>query len=56
MADIESKSTVAYRCVQCGSNLFMDQLSIMLETKCPNCGFRVLRKVRPAIVKQVKAQ
>ena len=47
---------VSYRCVQCGTVVTSDQLAMMLELKCPNCGYRVLRKTRPQIVKRVKAR
>ncbi len=32
----------------------MEELSILPELKCI-CGFRIFRKVRPSIAKQVKA-
>ena len=46
---------ISYKCVQCGTVVTSDQLAMMLGIKCPNCGYRVLRKVRPPIVKKVKA-
>ena len=49
-------SGVFYKCVQCGKEIAKEQLSMMLEIKCPNCGYRVLRKMRPPVVKQVKAR
>jgi len=33
-----------------------DQLAMTPEIKCPFCGYRILRKVRPPIVKHVKAR
>jgi len=47
---------VTYKCVQCGKEIAKEQLSLMLEIKCPNCGYRVLRKMRPPVVKRVKAR
>jgi DNA-directed RNA polymerase subunit P len=47
---------IVYQCVQCGSKITSEQLSIMLGIKCPNCGYRVLRKMRPSVVKKVKAR
>jgi len=31
-------------------------LAMTPEIKCPFCGYRILRKVRPPIVKHVKAR
>jgi DNA-directed RNA polymerase subunit P len=47
---------VTYKCVQCGAGITSDQLASMLGIKCPYCGYRVLRKIRPPIVKRVKAE
>ncbi|MDQ1279849.1 MAG: DNA-directed polymerase subunit [Thermoproteota archaeon] len=55
MADQKPETGVTYKCVQCGAIITSDQFSLLLEIKCPNCGYRVLRKVRPPIVKRVKA-
>jgi len=46
---------ISYECVQCGVKITMEQLSITPEIKCPNCGYRVVRKLRPPIVKKVEA-
>jgi len=45
-----------YECINCGSKLTADQLAMTPEIKCPYCGYRILRKVRPPIVKHVKAR
>jgi DNA-directed RNA polymerase subunit P len=45
---------IIYECVQCGMKINMEQLSITPEIKCPNCGYRVVRKLRPPIVKKIK--
>jgi DNA-directed RNA polymerase subunit P len=47
---------INYLCVNCSSVVTTEQLQLMLEVKCPNCGYRVLRKTRPPIVKRVKAR
>ena len=52
----KSVAGILYRCVQCGKIITSEQLSVMLEIKCPDCGYRVLRKIRPPIVKKVKAR
>ncbi len=33
-----------------------EQLAITPEIKCPMCGYRVLKKVRPPVVKHVKSK
>jgi len=45
-----------YECINCGSEISADQLAMTPEIKCPFCGYRILRKVRPPIVKHVKAR
>jgi len=45
-----------YECINCLSRLTADQLAMTPEIKCPFCGYRILRKVRPPIVKHVKAR
>ena len=56
MAEKQSLGKIVYKCVQCGGEITSEQLSIMLSIKCPNCGYRVLKKMRPTIVRQVKAR
>ena len=43
-----------YECVRCGTRTTQDELSTLPEVKCI-CGYRVFRKVRPSVVKQIKA-
>jgi DNA-directed RNA polymerase subunit P len=43
-----------YECVRCGTRTTQEELSSLPEVKCI-CGYRVFRKVRPSVVKQVKA-
>jgi DNA-directed RNA polymerase subunit RPC12/RpoP len=53
MSRMQAGTGVGYRCVQCSATITSDQLYLMLEIKCPHCGYRVLRKIRPPIVKKV---
>ena len=46
--------SVEYDCVRCGTRVTAEQLNQLPEIKCI-CGYRVLKKVRPPVVKQVKA-
>ncbi len=43
-----------YECVRCGTRTTQEELSSLPEVKCI-CGYRVFRKVRPSVVKQLKA-
>ncbi len=43
-----------YECVRCGTRTTQEELSTLPEVKCI-CGYRVFRKVRPSVVKQIKA-
>ena len=45
---------VNYACLRCGTIVSNTELSRLPEIKCI-CGFRVFTKVRPAVVKTVKA-
>jgi len=45
---------VVYSCLRCGTSVSNTELSRLPEIKCI-CGFRVFTKVRPPVVKSVKA-
>ncbi len=45
---------VEYECVRCGTRVTSEELTQLPEVKCL-CGYRVLRKARPAIVKQIRS-
>ena len=48
------KFDVVYSCLRCNTKVSNSELSRLPEIKCI-CGFRVFTKVRPPIVKTVKA-
>ena len=50
----DEKFDVVYSCLRCTTNVSSSELSRLPEIKCI-CGFRVFTKVRPPIVKTVKA-
>jgi DNA-directed RNA polymerase subunit P len=54
MASANAGSNVIYECMRCGTPVTVEELSRLPEIKCI-CGFRVFRKARPPIVKQLKA-
>ena len=58
---IESKETsertfgeIEYECVRCGTKVTSEQLAQLPEIKCI-CGYRILKKTRAPVVKQVKS-
>jgi DNA-directed RNA polymerase subunit P len=51
-----SPGGLVYECINCSSRLTAEQLNMTPEIKCPFCGYRILRKVRPPIVKHLKAR
>ena len=48
------KFDVVYSCLRCNTKVSNSELNRLPEIKCI-CGFRVFTKVRPPIVKTVKA-
>ncbi len=48
---------ITYECTRCGAKVPVDELDLRGgETKCIVCGYRVLRKLRPPVVKRVSAE
>jgi DNA-directed RNA polymerase subunit P len=56
MEDETPTGGLLYECINCSAKLTADQLAMTPEIKCPFCGYRVLKKARPPIVKRVKAR
>ncbi|HEY9386051.1 MAG TPA: hypothetical protein VIP70_03360 [Nitrososphaeraceae archaeon] len=54
VANPEAFGTVTYECIRCGTLVSVEELSRLPEIKCI-CGFRVFRKSRQPVVKQLKA-
>ncbi|MEM2904183.1 MAG: RNA polymerase Rbp10 [Candidatus Bathyarchaeia archaeon] len=54
--EVEGAGGVKYLCLRCGATMTYEQITSSPEVKCMNCGYRVLRKARPPIVKAVKAR
>lgn len=56
MSDKESTGMV-YRCTKCGAKVPTEEIELRGgEIKCTICGYRVLRKVRPPVVKRVSTR
>jgi DNA-directed RNA polymerase subunit P len=52
----EENVKLVYECVRCGAKVFTEELEHRGGgMKCTVCGFRVLKKIRPPVVKRVKA-
>ena len=43
-----------YQCVRCGAIVKSSELE--LGIRCPYCRYRVLKKIRPPVVKRVQAR
>jgi DNA-directed RNA polymerase subunit P len=46
--------SIMYECERCGTKQSLEQLSEQPEIRCINCGYRVLKKVRPPVVKNIE--
>ncbi|MEM1589387.1 MAG: DNA-directed RNA polymerase subunit P [Candidatus Bathyarchaeia archaeon] len=48
---------LVYECLRCGAKVSTDELELRGgEIKCTVCGYRVLKKIRPPVVKRVQAR
>jgi DNA-directed RNA polymerase subunit P len=48
---------IVYECMRCGSRVPSEELDLRGgETKCIICGYRILKKVKPPVVKRVKSK
>jgi DNA-directed RNA polymerase subunit RPC12/RpoP len=53
----QSEHGIAYECVKCGAVVSSEELELRGGgIKCTYCGYRVLKKIRPPIVKRIKTQ
>jgi DNA-directed RNA polymerase subunit P len=53
--EFENMRGVTYACVRCGKRFDGDEIADRQDLKCPDCGFRVIKKVKPPVAKRVKA-
>ena len=51
----EPREEVYYACMVCGYKISFKELSSSVSFRCPKCMSRMFVKVRPQIVKRVKA-
>lgn len=45
-----------YECISCRSRIPYAKLLEYVSFRCPACGYRIFRKVRPPVVKRLKAR
>ncbi|MEM1581498.1 MAG: DNA-directed RNA polymerase subunit P [Candidatus Bathyarchaeia archaeon] len=50
----EEEQVLLYQCVRCGAIVKSSELE--LGVRCPYCRYRILRKVRPPVVKRIPAR
>jgi len=53
---MNSIGEIIYECVRCGHKVSSEELRLYDDVRCTRCGYKVLRKIRPPIVKRVKAE
>jgi DNA-directed RNA polymerase subunit RPC12/RpoP len=52
-----SSEGIVYECVRCGAKVPGEELEMRGGgTKCIICGYKILRKVRPPVVKRIQAK
>jgi DNA-directed RNA polymerase subunit P len=44
-----------YKCLSCGKDVEVD-ISVSKKVICPFCGYRILKKKRPVVIKKVQAR
>lgn len=48
---------LVYECVRCGAKVSSDELELRGGgIKCTFCGYRILKKIRPPVVKRIRAE
>lgn len=47
---------IVYECMKCGKKVPLEELELRGgEIKCTECGYRILKKIKPPVVKRVSA-
>jgi len=56
-AFLMEKSGIVYECMRCGAKVPSEELDLRGgETKCIICGYRILKKIKPPVVKRVQSK
>ncbi|MHA1311281.1 MAG: DNA-directed RNA polymerase subunit P [Candidatus Helarchaeota archaeon] len=45
-----------YECGECKKEINAMDMNSLPGIKCPQCGYRILYKIRPPVVKKIKAR
>ncbi|RLF12288.1 MAG: DNA-directed RNA polymerase subunit P [Thermoprotei archaeon] len=45
-----------YRCGRCGRTFTLEELQRLPWVRCPYCDSRIIYKIRPPVVKKIKAE
>ena len=59
MSEVEPDrgQSIVYQCVRCGRKVSSEELDLRGGwVKCTYCGYRVLKKIRPPVVKRIKTK
>lgn len=57
MEEKKKPTGIVYECLRCGAKVPSEELELRGgEIKCIICGYRVLKKIRPPVVKRVSAR
>jgi DNA-directed RNA polymerase subunit P len=55
--ELLEQAGIVYECIRCGARVPSEELELRGgEIKCIICGYRILKKVKPPVVKRVKAK
>ncbi len=53
----KTTSGTVYECVRCGARVPTEELDMRGgEIKCTVCGYRILKKIKPPVVKRIQAK
>lgn len=53
----KTNTGTVYECVRCGAKVSSEDLELRGgEIKCTTCGYRILRKIKPPVVKRVQVK
>ena len=56
-AFLMEKTGIVYECMRCGARVPSEELDLRGgETKCIICGYRILKKIKPPVVKRVQSK
>jgi DNA-directed RNA polymerase subunit RPC12/RpoP len=56
-AALMEQTGIVYECVRCGARVPSEELEMRGgDTKCIICGYRILKKVKPPVVKRIQSR